>query len=558
MRTQWATSFLLLTLSGLAAAEADSGCQAFYTRNDPRLFDFVDTRKSIDYSAFDGMTIGEIEPVVLPIFNENDPDESNRLYRLINTLHIDTRPFTISRQLTLESGKPLKAKLVAENERLLRENDYLADAMLVPRRACGDEVDLLAVVRDIWTLTPSTSFSRTGGENKSSVGISESNLLGTGQSLALGYFRNDDRSGYSVSYGHDQLFSNHTELDLTYSETSDGSVKEAGIARPFYSLNTPWSYGVYALQEDRIDDIDTAQERLNTFKTEIELYEVYGGWSRGLIDNVSQRWTVGITESSTVYTDLPDSAIDPPEDRQLRYPWMGWEYIEDRFWTTTNINQIGRQEDIRLGAYWSTRMGYASENWGSSEDAVLYSLQHQYTLSVGRHHIMQFYAGIDGRYNTNTDKAKSTFANFETRYFHFIDQKNRWYARLRLDAGRNIEQNEQLTSGGNDNLRGYPNDTQRGNQRWLLTVERRHFTDWHIFNLFRVGAVAYIDVGRTRDTETPQINNTTNLANVGFGLRFSSSKAGKDKVVHLDIAVPLRERYNIDSYQILATGKSAF
>ena len=314
----------------------------------------------------------------------------------------------------------------------------------------------------------------------------------------------------------------------------------------------------YVLREERVDDIETAQETLNTFQTQVEFNEVYAGWSKGVINDIAQRWTLGITDDRTTYTGLSASGVAPPPDRRLRYPWLGWEYIEDRFWTTSNIAQIGRQEDIRLGAYWSTRLGYASDNWGSSQNAAIYNLTHQYTLSVGEHHLLQFSGNLSGRYNTEIDRAESNFATVESRYFHFIDDKNRWYARLKIDVGRHIQQDEQLTSGGSDNLRGYPNDMQRGNERWLFTVERRHFTDWHIFNLLRVGGVAYIDVGRTRDTETSNAPSTTNLANVGFGLRFSSSKAGKDKVVHLDIAVPLRERHNIDSYQILATGKSAF
>ncbi len=548
----------LLLIAAAGCARAESECQTFYERNDPRLFKFVDTREAIDFEAYKGLQISRIEPVVLPIFNERDPKENNRLYRLINTLHIDTRPATVRRQLTLKPGSTLDPSALTENERLLRRNDYVSDAMIVPERICGDQLELLAVVRDIWTLNPTASFSRTGGENKSDVGISESNLLGSGQSLAIGRFKNDDRTGYSIAYSHDQLFGNHTELDLTYANTSDGELKEFNFARPFYSLDTPWAYGLYTLREQRIDDIETAQETLNTFETREEFNEVYLGWSRGIVENIAQRWTVGYTDNTTQYAALSTSGAAPPPDQRLRYPWVGWESIEDRFWTTTNIAQIGRQEDIRLGAYWSTRLGYANDRWGSSEDAAIYSIAHEYTLSVGKHHLMQFFGSLSGRYNTRIDRAESNFLTFENRYFHFIDDRNRWYARLKIDIARHIQQNEQLTSGGSGDLRGYPNDMQRGNERWLFTVERRHFTDWHIFNLLRVGGVAYVDIGRTRDTETPNAANTTNLANIGFGLRFSSSKAGKDKVVHLDIAVPLRERHGIDSYQILATGKSAF
>ncbi len=479
----------IAALASLVAAEAEPTveCQSYYQTDDPRLFRFVKTREAIDYKAFDGMQIDKIDYVVLPIFNEDNPREDNPLYKLINTLHIDTRPRVIAEQLTFDQEQPLNSRIVEENERLLRDNDYLSDAMIVPSRTCGDKISLIAVVRDVWTLSPSASFSRTGGENKSDVGISESNLLGTGQSLAIGRFRNDDRSGYSLSYGHDQLFGNHSELDLSYSNTSDGYVKDVRLERPFYSLNTRWASGFHSLQERRIDEITLNDLTLNTFRTDIENAEVFYGWSRGVEDSVARRWRVGFTSQSTDYAPITQSQEAPPQDRVLRYPWISYESIEDQYWTVSNLSHIGRQEDIRLGTYWFTRLGYASDSWGSNQDAVLYTINHQYTHSAGRHHLFQTETALHGRYNTDVDRTQSNFVTLAARYYHFIDEKNRWFASLRFDVADNIQQDEQLTSGGSDNLRGYPNDVQRGNQRWLFTVERRHFTDWHIFNLLRVG-----------------------------------------------------------------------
>lgn len=553
---------LLVALSSATWVMGEVGhsqdCQSYYAADDPRLFDFLDTREAIDYTAFEGLTITDIEPVVLPIFNENDPKENYLLYRVANTLHIDTQNSTVTKKLTFQEQQQLNERVIEENERILRNSDYFSGAMIVPHRVCGDQIELLTVVRDVWTLSPSASFSRAGGENTSDVGISESNLLGTGQSLAIGRFSNSDRSGVSASYGNDHLFGNHTELDISYSDNSDGHVKELSLERPFYSLNSSTAAGIYYLHETRIDEITNATETLNSFRTDIEKTEVYYGWSRGLINNTSRRWTVGLTDDTTSYYDIAATQIAPPIDRRLRYPWLSFESIEDQYWTARNVSQIGRQEDIRLGAYWFARAGYASDAWGSNENALIYHIRHQYTLSVGRHHLLQMTGGLNGRYNTDQNRAISNLLTLETRYNHFIDKNNRWHARLRIDVAHNIDQNEQLTSGGDDNLRGYPNDTQRGDQRVLFTVERRHFSDWHIFNLIRVGAATYIDIGRTRDTQTPGATNTVTLANVGAGLRFSSSKASQGRVVHVDIAAPLRNRRTVDRYQLLITGKSTF
>src|SRR5690606_38164227 len=122
-------------------------------------------------------------------------DENRWLYRLANRLHVDTRIKTLERQLIFNIGENLQPEKIAENERLLRNNNYLIDAMILPHKVCGNDIYLLVVVREVWTLTPSASASRTGGENSSYAGLTESNLLGSGQIISLGYYDDADRSG---------------------------------------------------------------------------------------------------------------------------------------------------------------------------------------------------------------------------------------------------------------------------------------------------------------------------------------------------------------------------
>ena len=54
-------------------------------------------------------------------------------------------------------------------------------------------VDVEVVTQDTWTLKPEVSFGRQGGQNRSSFGIEERNLFGTGAQLGLGY-RSDVRT----------------------------------------------------------------------------------------------------------------------------------------------------------------------------------------------------------------------------------------------------------------------------------------------------------------------------------------------------------------------------
>ena len=182
-----------------ALSEAES-CQTLYSPGSPALFDFVGTRGRVSFADYAGYTIGNISYHVLPIFNEDDPDENNWLFRTANWLHIDTKEKTIAKQMIIVTGETLDPLTLNENERILRANDYLIDAMILPQKICGNRLDLLVIVRDIWTFSPTASASRSGGDDSSGAGLSEKKLLGSGQRVSIGYFQDSDGNCTTVSY----------------------------------------------------------------------------------------------------------------------------------------------------------------------------------------------------------------------------------------------------------------------------------------------------------------------------------------------------------------------
>jgi hypothetical protein len=269
------------------------------------------------------------------------------------------------------------------------------------------------------------------------------------------------------------------------------------------------------------------------------------------------RWRIGLTDHVERFY-ATDMASVVPADERLVYPWLSLESLSDQFWRASNISFSHRQEDIPLGLRWLARVGVADRGFESSEDAVLFELGSSYTVRGGDHHLTRVSIGTDGRWRQDDDELVSSVAAFEARYYYFISRKDRWFAQLRAEAARAIRQDQQFTSGGADILRGYPLYTQRGDRRWVMTVERRHFTDWHPFNLIRVGGAVYVDAGRSWDSQDSVAQTSETLVNAGVGLRFSSSKSRVDRVLHVDYAVPLVARDRVDEYQLVIVGKLEF
>jgi outer membrane protein assembly factor BamA len=139
------------------------------------------------------------------IFDLDEPQENKALYRLANRAHITTRTNVIYQQLLFREGEKLSSSALQESERILRGNRYIQDASIETVQQEDGTVDVNVRTSDVWTLIPKVSFSRSGGENKSNIGIREMNLLGTGMEVEAFYRSNVDRDSTIVRFADRHL-----------------------------------------------------------------------------------------------------------------------------------------------------------------------------------------------------------------------------------------------------------------------------------------------------------------------------------------------------------------
>ena len=92
----------------------------------------------------------------------------------------------------------------------------------------------------------------------------------------------------------------------------------------------------------------------------------------------------------------------------------------------------------------------------------------------------------------------------------------------------------------------------------LLTAEERLYTHWYPFRLFRVGAAAFIDAGRTWGEDAAGSPSLGWLADTGFGLRLGNERSGLGNVIHIDLAFPLVRAGGVDAVQLLVETRQRF
>jgi hemolysin activation/secretion protein len=143
---------------------------------------------------------------------------------------------------------------------------------------------------------------------------------------------------------------------------------------------------------------------------------------------------------------------------------------------------------------------------------------------------------------------------------YYLPQGKRWlfYAAASGDILTQPDVLDMLLLGGDNGLRGYPIRYQAGDKRALLTLEERVYTNAFIWNLFRVGAAAFVDVGRAWGGPHVNAANPGWLADVGVGLRISSVRLSTKDVLHIDLAFPLNATADISKVQLLVKGRASF
>ncbi|MDH4124561.1 MAG: hypothetical protein OEW64_03895 [Gammaproteobacteria bacterium] len=103
--------------------------------------------------------------------------------------------------------------------------------------------------------------------------------------------------------------------------------------RPFYALDSRWSAGGVALDDDRRSALYFLGEEAAEYQHARRYASVFGGWSKGLRNGFATRWTAGLTSDDNQFTEVPDPELPPliPENRKLVYPFVAVEIVEDDF-----------------------------------------------------------------------------------------------------------------------------------------------------------------------------------------------------------------------------------
>src|SRR6266704_3652521 len=140
-----------------------------------------------------------------------DGDAPRFLTRLVNAVHVTTRPWVIRHALLVNPGDRYDSARAVESERALRAL-YVFSRVRVDTTRLAGRLAVRAVTTDGWSTKPQFGFSSAAGDVSWMVGIAEDNFLGTATSLTAVHNHTPDRNIFDLHYQSPHFFG---RCDLT-------------------------------------------------------------------------------------------------------------------------------------------------------------------------------------------------------------------------------------------------------------------------------------------------------------------------------------------------------
>ncbi len=447
--------------------------------------------------------------------------------KVANTLHIDTREKIIRKHLFIEENKPLNPHKVADNERFLRDKDFILDSRIVVTPVVGtDSVDIVVTTRDVFSLG-----GRIGGSFPSApkIGVYDANVDGRGQRIEFNTLIDSDRTpnfGYSILYRKSSLFGSLTNLELQYTQLdngfSQGDENEFAtlirLDRPLVSpysrlaggaeISRNWSKNVY-------DKPDSA-----FLKYSYKIFDSWLGYNIGIRKEISDRNRkfVALRFFDGYFFDQPDQEISREERRYNNlFGYLSeFTFYRQNFFKTRYVFGFGRTEDVPYGFTLGVTGGYVRQ---LKIERPYAALKVNYGKGYQKGDFINLQLQVGGYYRSKIieDAIVQGGVTYYTRLLQVKHLKIRTNISATYTQLINQTTSDWLTINRNE-IPGFSSDSLKASQRFALHLESTLFTQRSLLG-FRFAPFAGLDMVAVNCVECATTNDLYWGLSVGLRTR---------------------------------------
>ncbi len=293
-----------------------------------------------------------------------------------NTLHKKTSLKVIYNNLLFAEGDKINPYLLADNERHLRDLDFIQDAVIVVQKIKNepDAVDLLVLVKDGFSIAPGVGA---GGTKKYKLELKEENIGGTGSKVAVsGFFDNDRKPkfGYGADFLQRNIRGSFINWGLGFknynnafnSNRNEESSYYVVIEKPLVSQYLRWM-GAMNLSYNKTsnvylpDSVYRSDFRYTYYNIDGWLaYNFNAGKMKYTSLKSSIRTFVALRAFYQHFNDVPEKSNVDYDGTYSNFSGLlgSFSIFKQNYFRTTYIYGFGRNEDVPQGFSLSLIGGY--------------------------------------------------------------------------------------------------------------------------------------------------------------------------------------------------------
>ena len=314
-------------------------------------------------------------------------------------IHVDSRPGRILPYLLIKEGEVVRAQKMAEAERVLRSNKFIEDAVILIDQEAGNQVDLLVIVNDVFSLVPELGYY---SPTKFTTGLVDANLAGSTNFLGVGMLYDKEairkvRPGLRLTLrnpmGNYLSFSGvYTSFgrSLTSSRLSESSVI-LKVERPYISNLFRWLGGI---QAGIFSNYDYYNDSMFSKKYKYKSV-VFDGWiglnnyKSNLFNLLDNRWSILYSSRlmTRQFSQRPEFVEDEYRNNIVNQTSLLFQVSIFRrgFRRFTHLFDLGRPEDIETGRIMSLTGALTRRN---NHSGYYFGGEVQLSETVGEDHFI--------------------------------------------------------------------------------------------------------------------------------------------------------------------------
>ena len=438
----------------------------------------------------------------------------NRITKLANALHSGTRESVIRDNLFFRANRPLDPYRLADNERYLRDLDFIMDSKIVVIPVQGtDSVDVEVMTRDVFSLG---GHARVRGVDAFSIGLYDANLGGWGQRVQGEMLFDAERSpivGKGFLFTKSSLGGTLINMSVGYTELN--TARSAGeeneyafflrLDRPLVSPYSRMAGGVEFSENWSQNVFQTPDSLFRQYRYDVQDYWI--GYNIGIKNKIEDRnrHFVALRYAQQNFRRQPSQ-----EDQRQRLIYNDNKFLlaeftfyNQNFYKTNYIYGFGRTEDVPYGQTINVTAGWA-EDMGLRRLYVGSSASRRVVRPAGRFYDIEVGAG--GFFNRDIMEDGVLYAkgSYYSKLYNIKSSRIRHLIQGGYARSFNPRVRELLTLNNNEMI-GFRADSLFGFHRVFLRNETTVFTR-HSFLGFRIAPFLSLEAAYfERREEDPDI-----------------------------------------------------